>query len=225
MPKGNNAVPHTHGRKHWHPCSSQAGNIKTWLDQPKRKERRRRLRIQKAKKAFPRPLRSFRPQVACPTVRYNAKKRLGRGFSVSELKAVNIKPKYARTIGIRVDFRRKNLSEEGLSANVQRLKQYVSKLVLFPINHKKLRKGEASDAETKNVKQDRTRFGTGVASHPATVKAALEAPRKLTADEKKKTAYKFLKKNISAVRFIGQRMKLAQKKADKAAAAAKKADK
>lgn len=81
MPKGNNAIPHVHQKKHWNPCSSQKGNIKTFLNQPAQKHRRRRLRLLKAKKVFPRPLKSLRPQVNCPTVRHNMKKRLGRGFT------------------------------------------------------------------------------------------------------------------------------------------------
>eukprot|EP00796_Vickermania_ingenoplastis_P002327 gene2327-1462_t len=177
MPKGNNAIPHTHGKKHWNPCSSQKGNVKTFLNQPAQKIRRRRLRLVKAKKVFPRPLKALRPQVNCPTLRHNMKKRLGRGFTPAELTAAGLKPRYAATIGIRVDGRRKNKSEEGLNINVQRLKDYMSKLVLFPINHKKVQKGEASDAECKAAKQDRSRSNV----------------------------YKFLKKNHSAVRFFGAR--------------------
>ena len=218
MVKGNKAIPHIHLHKHWNPNSSQKGNIKVWLAQPQKKISRRRNRMLKAKKSFPRPLRSLRPSVACETVRYNMKKRFGRGFSSEEIKGAGITSKYAATIGIRVDNRRKNLSEEGLQANVQRLKNYLSKLVLFPINDKKLRKGEATADECKAAVQDRTRFGTAVNPNPNTIKIALEAPRKLTADEKTKKAYKFLKSNHSAVRFMGFRMKKAQKKADKEAA-------
>ena len=213
MPKGNNAIPHVHQKKHFNPCSSQKGNIKVFLNQPAQKNRRRRLRLLKAKKVFPRPLKSLRPQVNCPTVRYNAKKRLGRGFTIEELKGADLNPQYAATIGIRVDKRRKNLSEEGLQANVQRLKTYASKLVLFPINHKALRAKEATEAETKAAVQDRSRFGTGAVGAIAT--AAAEAPRKVTDLEKKTNVYAFLKKNISAVRYLGARLKRAQKKAAK----------
>ena len=216
MVKGNNAIPHQHQRKHWNPNSSQRGNIKTFLDQPMRKERRRRLRVQKAKKLFPRPVKSLRPSVACPTIRYNMKKRLGRGFSTDELSAAGITAKYAKSIGVRVDLRRKNLSEEGLSRNVQRLKTYLAKLVLFPLNNKKPQKGDSSEAETKNAVQDVSRWGKTVA-HPS-VRASLEAPRKLTPEEKKKNVYRFLKKNISAAQFLSARLKRAKAKADKAAA-------
>jgi large subunit ribosomal protein L13e len=55
---------------------------------------------------------------------------------------------YAQTIGIAVDYRRKNRSEEGLNENVQRLKAYQSKLVLFPKASSKGKKiGKARKAE------------------------------------------------------------------------------
>ena len=38
----------------------------------------------------------------------------------------------ARCIGIAVDYRRRNSSVEGLQLNIQRLKEYRSKLILFP---------------------------------------------------------------------------------------------
>lgn len=211
MVKGNDQIPHVHQRKHYQTSSSQKGNIITRLDQPKRKESRRRARIAKAKSVFPRPLRNLRPSVNCPTVRYNMKKRLGRGFSVEELAAAGVNPRYAATIGIRVDNRRKNLSEEGLKLNTQRIKTYMSKLVLFPINHNKVRKGEANADEQKTGVQDRSRRSRTV-QDPATIRAAVEAPRVLTAEEKKKKAYRFLKKNISAVRFLGARIRRALKK-------------
>merc|ERR1719420_1169605 len=59
----------------------------------------------------------------------------------------------AKTIGITVDFRRKNKSLESLQRNVQRLKEYQSKLILFPINSKKARKGEASEEDMKKTSQ------------------------------------------------------------------------
>ncbi len=225
MTKGNNAIPHVHQRKHWTPCSSQRGNIKVWLDQPLRKQRRRRLRVVKAKKIFPRPLKMLRPQVNCPTVRYNMKKRLGRGFSLEEISAAGLKPQYAATVGIKVDKRRKNSSEEGLKANVQRLKTYVSKLVVFP-RGKKAEKGDSSAEEQKLAVQDRSRYGKTVA-HPSTVRATAEGPRKLSKQEADKTAstYKFLKRNLSAVRFLGSRLKRAQKKAEKEEKEKEKKDK
>ncbi|ORC93441.1 putative 60S ribosomal protein L13 [Trypanosoma theileri] len=210
MPKGNNAIPHVHQRKHWNPCSSQKGNYKVFLNQPAQKLRRRRLRLVKAKKVFPRPLKALRPQVNCPTVRHNMKKRLGRGFTPEELKAAGVNPHFAVTIGIRVDRRRKNKSEEGMNINVQRLKTYMSKLVLFPLNHKKVQKGEASEEEIRAATQDRTRFGTAAVG--GLVTPAPEQSRKVTEEERTKNVYKFLKKNHSAARFFGARQARAARK-------------
>lgn len=207
MPKGNNAIPHVHQRKHYHPCSSQKGNLKVFLAQPKQKERRRRLRLQKAKAVFPRPLRQLRPLVSCPTVRYNMKKRLGAGFTTEELAGAGINARYAATVGINVDARRKNISEESLALNVQRLKTYVSKLVLFPINHKKVQKGEATEAEQKAAVQNAN-------VNAKAARKAKEAPRKITAEEAKTNAYAFLKKNHSAARFLGDRIRRNDKKAN-----------
>ena len=58
--------------------------------------------------------------------------------------AVGIGKKEARTIGIAVDFRRRNSSVEGLQANIQRLKEYKSKLILFPKKTGQPKKGDAS---------------------------------------------------------------------------------
>jgi len=221
MVKGNNAIPKVHQRKHYHPSSSQKGNIKVFLSQPKRAETRRRLRVQKAKRVFPRPLKMLRPVVACPTVRYNFRKRLGRGFSIEEIRASGISPRYAATIGIRVDNRRKNISEEALKSNTDRLKAYLSKLVLFPLSRKAVAKGEATAAEQKTVVRDRTRT-TRAATSPKGVRVAVAPVRKVTKKEQAVGAYKFLKKNISAARFIGERKARETKKAEKAKAAAEK---
>jgi large subunit ribosomal protein L13e len=42
------------------------------------------------------------------------KVRAGRGFSLDEIRAAGLHPKYARTIGISVDHRRRNKSTEAL---------------------------------------------------------------------------------------------------------------
>jgi large subunit ribosomal protein L13e len=221
MTKANNAIPKVHQRKHWTPSSNQKGNVKTFLAQPKKAQSRRRLRIQKAKRAFPRPVKALRPSVACPTVRYNFRKRLGRGFSLEEIKAAGISPRYAATIGIRVDLRRKNTSEEGLARNTERLKTYLGKLILFPLSPAKPKPGEATAEQIKSARQDRSRFGKAVA-HPASVKADAPKSRKVSKAETEKSAYKFLKKNISAARFMGARIVAAKKKEEKAKAAAEK---
>jgi hypothetical protein len=58
--------------------------------------------------------------------------------------------KFAKTVGVAVDYRRRNKSIESVLLNAQRLKEYKSKLILFPINNKKkLRAGEATEEERK----------------------------------------------------------------------------
>merc|ERR1712202_93186 len=85
--------------------------------------------------------------VSCPTYKYNLKQRAGRGFSLEELKAAGLSKKFAQTIGIAVDHRRRNKSVESLQLNAQRLKEYKSKLILFPLNSKKPRKGDSTPEE------------------------------------------------------------------------------
>ena len=76
-----------------------------------------------------------------------------RGFTLEELKAAGISKGLAQTIGIAVDFRRRNKSVESLQANTQRLKEYKSKLILFPLNSKKPKKGEATPEEISKATQ------------------------------------------------------------------------
>jgi hypothetical protein len=46
-------------------------------------------------------------------------------------------PKYALSVGIALDHRRTNLSEESLQANIARLQEYKNKLIVFPKGAKK----------------------------------------------------------------------------------------
>ena len=80
-PKRNNMVPNGHFHKDWQRW------VKTWFNQPARKIRRRNARVEKARKIAPRPVGGrLRPIVRCPTFKYNTKNRLGRGFTLEELK-------------------------------------------------------------------------------------------------------------------------------------------
>merc|ERR1712062_360764 len=147
-PKRNNIIPNAHFRKDWQRM------VKTWFNQPMRKKRRRVAREAKAAAVAPRPVAGMlRPVVRCPTFKYNSKQRLGRGFTLDELKAAGINKKSARTVGISVDFRRRNMSMESMQENVQRLKEYKSKLIVFPRKEGKAKKGDASPEEIKMAKQ------------------------------------------------------------------------
>lgn len=118
--------------------------MRTWFDQPGRKLRRRNARKAKAATLGVRPLSLLRPAVRGQTVRYNRKLREGRGFTLAELKEAGIGRKEARGVGIAVDHRRRNLSEEGKKTNVERLKAYKTKLIVFPRKTGKPKNGDSS---------------------------------------------------------------------------------
>lgn len=90
---------------------------------------------------FPRPLQKLRPVVSSCTRRYAGKVRYGRGFTLAELAGAQLSQKFARTVGIAVDYRRTSTSEEQLQLNIERLATYKSKLILFPRKEGKAKKG------------------------------------------------------------------------------------
>jgi len=128
MVSKNNMVPNDHLRKDWYK------RVKTYFDDPARAQRRRNARIALGKKIAPRPVEGpLRPLVHCPTVRYNAKLRLGRGFTKEELKAAGIDSARARYLGIAVDTRREHCKDkELLKQNIDRLVAYKSRVVRVP---------------------------------------------------------------------------------------------
>lgn len=136
--KHNNQLPNQHFRKDWQL------RVKTWFNQPGRKVRRRKARAAKAERIAPRPVDGLlHPAVRCQTFKYNSKLRLGRGFTLEELALAGIRKKEARSIGIAVDYRRRNKSAESLELNAQRLKEYKTKLVIFPKKANKPKKGDS----------------------------------------------------------------------------------
>eukprot|EP00995_Heteronema_vittatum_P001599 NODE_1225_length_1030_cov_589.501529_g850_i0.p2 GENE.NODE_1225_length_1030_cov_589.501529_g850_i0~~NODE_1225_length_1030_cov_589.501529_g850_i0.p2 ORF type:complete len:246 (-),score=86.50 NODE_1225_length_1030_cov_589.501529_g850_i0:292-972(-) len=215
---GNRSIPNTHFHKHWNPCSSQKGHVVTHHNQATRAIKRREKRKAKAAKLFPRPAcGGIRPVVQCCTQRYNMKPRLGKGFSLLELKEVGLHPCYAASIGIKTDKRRKNRTQEGLDVNVNRLKDYLSKLVIWPIEGKNGKKDTRASTWEERKKsqwhQDRSRHGPVANPWAATAKPK-EAPRALTDKEKSRHTYMFLRKVQRDQKLIGIRIKRANKKAD-----------
>lgn len=144
MVKHNNVCPNVHLRKHWQ------GRVKTWFDQPGRKKRRRKNREIKANKLAPNPTHKLRPIVRGQTNKYNTKIRLGRGFTLEELKEANIKGiHYARSIGIAVDLKRKDTCKETTNLNAERIKEYVSRMILYPRKPDKMDKNPQVKEATK----------------------------------------------------------------------------
>ncbi|KAI9248266.1 50S ribosomal protein L13e [Phascolomyces articulosus] len=204
--KHNNQLPNQHFRKDWQ------RRVKTWFDQPGRKKSRRVARVQKAARIAPRPVDGLlRPAVRCPTQRYNMKLRAGRGFTLEELKEAGINKKVARTVGIAVDHRRRNRSQESLELNVQRLKAYKAKLIVFPRKAGKPKQGDSEAAEVAAAVQLR-----GGLLPIEQVSAAPEA-RAITAEEKSVNAFKKLRYARSEARTLGAREKRAREKAEEEA--------
>ncbi|KAJ9118160.1 hypothetical protein QFC22_004064 [Naganishia vaughanmartiniae] len=186
-------------RKNWQE------RVKTWFDQPGRKHRRRSARQTKALTLGVRPLQLLRPAVRAPTIRYNTKIRLGRGFTLSEIKQAGIPRKEAKGLGIVVDHRRKARSEESEKVNVARLQEYRSRLIVFPKKAGKAKKGDSS-AEELSASTTRQQIAL-----PASYVA--EEPRAITSEEKEFNAFMTLRKARADQRNAGQRKKRADAKA------------
>lgn len=190
-----------HFRKHWQE------RVRVHFDQAGKKASRRQSRLRKAAKIAPKPIDSLRPVVRAPTIKYNRKVRAGRGFTLAEIKAVGLTPKYARTIGISVDHRRQNKSQETFETNVQRLKEYKSKLVIFD---KKTKASEAVSYEQVSTS----------ATFPIEQPAIEQGTRAVEVPEQ--SAYRTLRLARNDKKFKGIREKRAKEKAEAEAEKAKK---
>uniref|UniRef100_A0A8C9JYS1 Large ribosomal subunit protein eL13 n=1 Tax=Panthera tigris altaica TaxID=74533 RepID=A0A8C9JYS1_PANTA len=84
---------------------------------------------------------------------YHTKVQVGRGFSTEGLWVAGLHKKVAWTIGISVSPRRWNMSTESLQANVKWLKEYCSKLILFPKKPSAPKEGDGSAEELKLATQ------------------------------------------------------------------------
>jgi len=208
--KRNNMIPNGHFHKDWQ------SYVKTWFNQPARKKRRHLKRLEKARTIAPRPAAGpLRPVVRCPTVRYHTKVRAGRGFSLEEIKRAGLNRGFARTIGISVDHRRKNRSLESLQQNVQRLKEYRSKLILFPLNAKKPAKGDSTAEEVKLAAQVKGPL------MPIRQPSRKEKARVPTEEEKNFGAFTAQRKARIDAKLVGIRAKRAKEAAENPEDAAK----
>lgn len=127
--------------------------------------------------------------------------------------------KLAPTIGITVDPRRTNHSQESLTANVKRLESYKARLILFPRKsgqHKKLDSSESdvkgvSDGSAKLVSKISSAFsvptGTGLAHGLSEVKSG-DLPKG------EEAAYKKLRELRAEQRYAGVREKRQKLKAE-----------
>jgi large subunit ribosomal protein L13e len=150
--------------------------------------------------------------VVPPTQRYNFKVRKGRGFTPAELKEAGVPMKLARTIGIAVDKRRRNKNEVSMATNVDRIKEFKSKLVVFPKAGKKAKQGDATRDQLASVAQNTHKDIIPIKRAKLTVTA-----RKITDEERKASVFETLRK-----RHIDR--KLEPKRAKKRAAAEKQSE-
>ncbi|PRP81360.1 ribosomal protein L13 [Planoprotostelium fungivorum] len=208
MPKRNDKIPKNHFKKKWEL------RVKTWFDQPAQKAVRKQKRVAKAAAAFPRPTESLRPVVHSPTRRYNFKIKLGRGFTQEELKAAGVTARKALTIGLAVDRRRTNKSEAAFNANVQRIKGYLAKLVVFP--HTKKEKQAGNKEELSKLTQQ-----TGTLQPIRQERLLLSSVAKADVNSKV-SAVDVLRRSISDAKLVGLRARVKAEKAAAAAATAKK---
>ncbi|KAJ1482363.1 ribosomal protein L13e [Baffinella frigidus] len=220
MPNFRLQIPNNHFHKHWHDQSAHKGRIVTWHNQAARKHRRRENRLVKAQRVFPRPVNGMlRPVVHCQTIRYNSKKRAGKGFTLTELKEAGVNKREARGIGISVDYRRKNRSEGGLRENVARLAAYKSNLIVFPkkMNRKKPQATDSSKAEQSKAEQVVGDVMPIVKPKPGVV------PYKITKADTDKKVFFTLRVARSDAKLVGKREVRAKKAVADAAEKAKTA--
>merc|ERR1711897_82133 len=118
-----------------------------------------------------------------------------------------IPAKKAMTIGIAVDHRRRNRCAESLQVNVDRLKLYMSKLLVFPrkSGKKGVKKGDTPKSELQNVAQNTLKEIIPVERPKLRIKA-----RAITSEEKESSAYKKMKKARTDKKYEGAKKKKAE---------------
>lgn len=145
------------------------------------------------------------------------KVKAGRGFSLEELKVAGIQKQLARTIGIAVDHRRRNRSQESIDVNVERLKAYKAQLIIFPRKAGKPKKGDADAATIAEAQQ-----GSTAAAFPITQPQPDLTPRAITSEEKEGSRYQDLRIARSLKKNAGKKAAAEKKAQEEADAKAKK---
>ena len=134
------------------------------------------------------------------------------------IQAANIPRKLAPTIGIPVDHRRMNASQESLALNVARLKAYRERLILFPRKSGQHKKLDTPRNELEAFKEGAKQVGSvlpidsgvGVKHGVKEVKKS-EMPKGVEGG-----AYRTLRIARSDARLVGVREKRAKLKAEEA---------
>jgi len=207
MAKGNNVLHSAHLRKHWN--KGHYRGVKCFFNKMAHKKLRIQKREAKAAAIAPRPLGKLRPLVMGMTRRYASKVRLGRGFSLAELKEAGLTGAFAQTVGIAVDHRRHNKNADTLAANVKRLNDYKAKLILFPAKEGDHKKGLIPDSTAGQLKNVEQVTKPSVFGLPAVVKTS--APEPITKEMLAAKVYQKLRAERINKRYEGVRKERARK--------------
>lgn len=136
-----------------------------------------------------------------------------RGSNIMILQEAGIPRLVAPTIGIAVDFRRQNLSEESLTVNVARLKAYKERLIVFP--RKGAKHPKAGDSKDIDLSSTQTISNIGAALPIIPVGSGVTEIKKSDMPAAiEGGAFKALRKARSDARLVGAREKRAKDKAE-----------
>ena len=211
MAKGNYMITSAHLRKHWN--KGHYTGVRCFFNKQAHKKIRLQRRAAKAAAVSPRPLDKLRPVVLGMTRKYSSKLRIGRGFSLEELKQAGLSGAFAQTVGIAVDHRRHNKNADTMAANVKRLNDYKAKLILFPAKDGKFKKGEIPDSTADKLKGVEQNKAPSIFGLPTVSKVS--APEPITKDMLAAKIYQKLRTERINKRYNGKRL-LAAKKAEDA---------
>lgn len=128
-----------------------------------------------------------------------------------------IAPQFAKTVGIAVDTRRFDTSEEAMQLNVQRLETYKSKLILFPRRADKPKKGDIHDStadKLKSAEAGKQNTGKHVLAKPKT--KVRQTPLKITKEMRDVKIFKKIRQLHINMKYKGKREKRAKEAAEKA---------
>lgn len=124
--------------------------------------------------------------------------------------------KLAPTIGIAVDHRRTNQSQESLTANVARLKAYKDRLILFPRKSGQHKKLDSSAEEVKSIEGKHSKSISAVLPIDGGIglKHGFAEVKKSDLPEGTENAYVTLRNERANARYAGAREKRAKAKAE-----------
>merc|ERR1711990_894543 len=207
MVSHNNTLQSSHLRKHW------MRRVKCFFNAPAHKKIRREKRSKKAAALGVRPINKLRPLVFANTKKYGSKTKFGRGFSLAELAEAKLSQAFARSVGIAVDHRRHNRNAETMAQNVERLNNYKSKMILFPVRADHPKKGEIADSSADQLKSASQNASQAVVSLKRSTPRC--KPEALTQEMRDARVYQKLRQERINKRYRGKQEKAAKLAAEK----------